>query len=179
MTAWNTNLYPNEGAGAGKSSNVQIPSVKLMAGKLRYAEALYVANGNEAANDTINVLGLKQGSRVKMMESEILTTTPSANANLVLNIGDTNNAIRYSNGLTAFGNAAANSVLRSSFSNCTSPLLTTLFAPNDIFQGGANNFPPIQPLAANDEAVVVAKIVSVSNLPANAKVLFHIAYVDE
>lgn len=176
--SWNTALYTSQGAvpPAGKSDNVTIPLAKLVTGKLRFAQALYIANGNEASNDTINIVVLKGGARVRPENSTVFALNgATANGNCNLNIGDSNNALRYANGIVVFANTAANAAIQPIlWCNCTSPKNTTLFTPNDI----ATISPPPAVLTTNDQTVVIATIVA-NGIVANSQLWFDVAYVDE
>lgn len=180
MATWNTPVYTSQGSvpPAGVSDAVGMPLAKNVGGKLRTTPIKYIWNGNEAAADVINLVVSKAGARVLPQRSQVFAYANAANANLVVNIGDANSAIRYSNGLTVFANTAANGVLQPSlWTNCTSPLLTQTFNPVDIPVPAGSQIVGIA--GANDQTVLQVKIVSTSNVAANSVIVFEVAHVDE
>lgn len=179
MATWNTPVYTSQGSvpPAGVSDAVGMPLAKNVGGKLRLSPIKYVWNGSEAAGDIINLVVGKAGARVLPQDSRVFAYANAANANLVVNIGDANSAIRYSNGLTVFANTAANGVTRVDWSNCTSPLLTQLFSPADIPAPVGSQIVGIA--TANDQTVLQAKIVSTTNVAANSVIVFEVGFVDE
>lgn len=181
MATWNAPLYTSQGSvpPAGVSDAVNLPLAKNVTGKLRYCPVKYITNGAEAANDKIFLYLSKAAQRILPQFSTVLGYSNAANSNLIVNIGDGSNNIRYSNGLTIFANAAANATIGVSapylFTNCTSPLLTTAFTPSDIAAPAGSQIVA----SANDQTIIQANVVSVSNLAPNSVIVFNIAFVDE
>lgn len=178
MATFNTPLYTSQGSvpPAGVSDAVTLPLAKNAGGKLRSTPIKYIWNGAEAAADTINLVVSKAAARILPQNSRVFAYSNAANANLVINIGDASNKIRYSNGLTVFANSAANAVLQPSlFTNCTSPLLTTAFNPSDIAAPAGSQIVP----TTNDQTIITVTIVSTTNVAANSVVVFDVEFVDE
>lgn len=185
MPSWNTPLYAAVGQipPAGVSDAVNFPLFKNFGGRMRRFSFQYKWNGNEATSDTINLCLMKPGLRVKVEACAVYGVAAAANANLVLNVGDSNSAIRYANSLTVFGNTAANTLVEAKFSNSANVLSTQLMAPSDIVQvfqpPGTTSGNPYPFLSSNDQQVLVATVKSTSNVAANTLLNFELVGVDE
>ena len=164
MTNWPTTLYTAQAGSSSGSLNAgsNFPLAKNAAGKLRIVQAPYTIDGNEAANDYIQLTILKAGARVLSCHSRIVAE--NCGTTLTLAIGDASDTGRYANGLV---------LSNTTFNNVWSVNVgTDSYVPTSISVA-------VPPATATDQTIVKAKVLTAASLTAAKKILFTVAYVDE
>jgi len=157
MPTFNSDNYAAQVGSAGASPAAAYPLAKNIAGKLRYAVIPYALAGTEIANDIINLVRFKVGSKVISSLSRIVCEDPGTA--LTIDIGFASNADALCDG------AALTTAHDVSFTGAASvTAVAAQYIPVDI--------------ASGDE-VIFATVKTATTLTAGAKLLFLIAYVDE
>jgi len=172
MATWSSNLYLSQLGTAGQSLNVGTRLSRDVAGKLREYPAHYVVNGNEAANEYLNLVILKPGERV-IPHLSWVTSNIAANTVMTLAIGDANDSARYANGLSLSNTTFNNNWASKPGTDLFTPVTTassyvTVNAPVPASLGGTG-----------DQQLVRVKFLTASSLSAGQNIRFDIITVSE
>lgn len=159
MTTWNSTLYTGQTGSAGASLNASssFPMAQKESGKLRYSDVTYALNGNESANDIINIVELKPGAFLVPSLCRIVCEDPGTA--LTLDIGDAVTADRYMDG------GALTTAHDTSFTAAPSVTATAAWYTPYAIVGGTT-----------PTTVIKAKVITATALTAAAKVRFLIAW---
>lgn len=148
MASFNASNY--QGAVTSLANRLESKNVEFT---VKYKKASYTSIATQAANDTINLCILPAGCRV-IPELSYIRRDGAAAAALTIDVGDADDADRYSDGFNA---AAAGS-----------QAFTTPAVPD-----GA-----INPYTLTADTVIVAKIATITTPAADVEIEFLIAYED-
>lgn len=146
MASFNSVNYSASGVNTG--SRVASASVAPI---VRYKKANYTSIATQAANDTINLVKLPKGAKV-IPELSFIRRDGAAAATLTIDVGDSGDADRYSDGFNA---AAAGS---------------QAFITPAVPDGAIN------PYTLTAETTIVAKIATIETPAAGVEIEFLIAY---
>lgn len=159
MTTWNSNIYTGQIGSAGASLNAAsgFPLAQMESGKLRSSVVQYALNGNESANDVINIIKLKIGSKIIPSMSRVVCEDPGTA--LTINIGDAGSATRYVNG------AALTTAHDDMWSKLPSVTAT------------ASQYVPFA-VDTDANGVIKATVTTATSLTAAAKMLFLVTWIE-